>query len=1263
MRAYLYTGMRDAGSGSGGGVEVVGGASPTALQAQREGAPMDVEHPGGGEGHGAARGRGLHVFAGQDVRAESVSGWAHVMGGLVTDLDIGTGGAAHDVRRPGVRARWLRLLRARRFDFAVLGGPCTTFCPWLAGLRDIDEPCGRAAMPAAFRADVEDANACWRAAAEFAREIWRAGGEFVIEHPQRRGIRGKRAYWRAHERLATPGDLPELLALEAEVGAVRLDLAQCALGGRFQKFTTLLCSPRIAEQLRWMEQQRCSRCDAFLPHEERARGRFADGSSRAAAAAAYPSEMCRGIAAAGLACPLLPRRAAPTVEPAPMCVECEPAPGDVSDDSGGDSGDDSSESGDTAIAEEAAVGAGCGWAERAAEAAAEMARAGVGAVESDPRGRGLVGLEAAVAEAVLAERARPAAFASLRNRAAEGRAQLRAAALPVLRPRRSAAQRAPSNGTPPAPGRGGRPEGPLYVSQLFLPGVYERIQRWLAQAEAALRDVAAGRPARPPARLVIPQAELQPWARGTVWDCREAGDCRPLLPSTRSDEVGCAASIDRQRVREAARELGWTDGDLIGQAGEGGLESRSACSWDTVLSFHLPGLAAHFADAAKVVEADLAAGHVVGGFASLPMVPCRVLPRDVILQPRSRVLADGSVEDYEKVRVTTNSSDGRGEEGFDGDGAPLSVNDGVPADERYVELPTVRQLGRGAAVVDEAGAADGLRAELYCFDLRSAYRFAPLQRLEWWRHVFAWLDEHGRLRFYIDIAGAFGGAYMPARFEGLTLLGMALARRRQDQFDAAHPYPPGVRAWVAERRRLQAAGALPAGEEQLRPAHGQVYLDDGAGAALNDRVPVPPELAHIATGELATRALGGEPSAPDSRAAVHLRIAIAAFESLGFEHEPAKTECGAAIVNLGFRVSVAAQRIDCPLPKRRILLRDVRELRRAAVAHEPLEQRAVERLTGRLANMAHVLPELAPHLAGGYAVSSARAQRRRGRAARSRRGWRPGVVRLRPGSRCQLAVLEMCDVAEQLLEANDGIALAAAEMFASPDDAGTLTTVTDASGEDGVGGFATHPAAPGVAWVLSDEWPADVREALAWASTPRAQRAGVERPACSMPLAELFGAWAMASAVREVAPDLPVDAVVAVGDCAPAARVLSAATSAGAQLRALVLRARGAQQLGGSGAGVGGGDGAQAPPPRLAPGVRQWLGVAVPRELNQTADTLSHPAQAGGVCAAMAAAGLRVRRVSAPASCWEALREAMLLPMGREAEAWRERGELLASRA
>ena len=388
---------------------------------------------------------------------------------------------------------------------------------------------------------------------------------------------------------------------------------------------------------------------------------------------------------------------------------------------------------------------------------------------------------------------------------------------------------------------------------------------------------------------------------------------------------------------------------------------------------------------------------------------------------------------------------------------------------------------------------------------------------------------------------------------------------------------------------------------------------------------------------------------------MHLRIAIAVFEWLGFEVEASKTECGSAIVNLGFRVSVETQRIDCPPPKRRILLRDLRELRRAALAREALDQRAVERLTGRLANMAHVLPELAAHLVGGYAVGAARvAVRRRDGAGSSGRRARPraGVVRLREGSRCQLALLEMCDVAEQLLDANDGVALAAAEAFASPDAAGSLTTITDASGEDGVGGLATHPAAPGVVWVLADEWPDDVREALARAATRRADRAGPDRPACSMPLAELFGPWALASAVREASPGLEVRAVVAVGDCAPAARVLSAATSAGAQLRALVTRAREPLWLDGS-------DGER----RCAAGVQQWLGVAVPREWNQTADSLSHPAEAAAVCAALEAAGLRVQRVTTPDGCWAGLRTAMRLPMGREAAGWRERGELLVARA
>ena len=50
-------------------------------------------------------------------------------------------------------------------------------------------------------------------------------------------------------------------------------------------------------------------------------------------------------------------------------------------------------------------------------------------------------------------------------------------------------------------------------------------------------------------------------------------------------------------------------------------------------------------------------------------------------------------------------------------------------------------------------------------------------------------------------------------------------------------------------------------------------------------------------------------------------------------------------------------------------------------------------------------------------------------------------------------------------------------------------------------------------WLLADEWLADVRVALARAAAPRVEReASVGEPMCSMPLAELFGSWALAEA-------------------------------------------------------------------------------------------------------------------------------------------------------
>eukprot|EP00965_Chrysotila_dentata_P114573 3786868-Pleurochrysis_carterae.AAC.1 len=130
-----------------------------------------------------------------------------------------------------------------------------------------------------------------------------------------------------------------------------------------------------------------------------------------------------------------------------------------------------------------------------------------------------------------------------------------------------------------------------------------------------------------------------------------------------------------------AHELAWHDVDVIAQAGEGGVEPRAQCELLTVLTFHHPGLLEHATAAAAAVEADLREGWVAPPVRHLPFVPCRLQPRDVILQVRQRVVQETNgatrVEDYQKPRVTTNSSFG----GQDG------VNAAVPEEERVVALP------------------------------------------------------------------------------------------------------------------------------------------------------------------------------------------------------------------------------------------------------------------------------------------------------------------------------------------------------------------------------------------------------------------------------------------------------------------------------------------------------------------------------------------------------------------------------------------------
>ena len=68
-----------------------------------------------------------------------------------------------------------------------------------------------------------------------------------------------------------------------------------------------------------------------------------------------------------------------------------------------------------------------------------------------------------------------------------------------------------------------------------------------------------------------------------------------------------------------------------------------------------------------------------------------------------------------------------------------------------------------------------------------------------------------------------------------------------------------------------------------------------------------------------------------------------------------KTQASSAAAILGLLLSVRAFRVRCPALKAAVIMRDAAATRAAVAAGEPLEMLALERLVGRLANIAQVV--------------------------------------------------------------------------------------------------------------------------------------------------------------------------------------------------------------------------------------------------------------------------------------------------------------------
>ena len=517
-----------------------------------------------------------------------------------------------------------------------------------------------------------------------------------------------------------------------------------------------------------------------------------------------------------------------------------------------------------------------------------------------------------------------------------------------------------------------------------------------------------------------------------------------------------------------------------------------------------------------------------------------------------------------------------------------------------------------------------MNAVSFLADAESAYNYCHVQTADQWLQCFLWWDSRGRAGACRDRRLPFGGASSPSQFQQISTLVTAFARKMQIEFDQLHPPPPPVREWTEERRAAQRRGSLPGDESQLYPSYSQVYIDDAGGVALDDPVPTPDVVADIHISDEPTRALGGTFPPADSRVLVHAKLLLLAMRMAGLHASPEKVLVGDPIITLGFHVSRAEWRIRVPELKRAAMLADISTLAAEADLYASAARRQAQRLIGRLTNVSQVLPELKPYLRGGYRATDTGWARRAGVRA-------PDTQQLRAGSLAHTEWKELLGVADDLLAQNEGIPLAPRKTFPSPRD-GAVVSTTDASGDDGFGGYVFLPGGdPTEVWVVSEPWPEWALEARRMNDRTTAEKGDLDAAEFSVPAAELFAAWAVPTAACEacgrpahsisgarVGPSGETTLeppIIAIGDCQPAVHVIDSATSGEATMRGILAAARKFSRF--------------------------WLGIHVPREANRDADRLSHPANVNEVMAAASAAGLRPRRARVPDRCFDSLRAAL----------------------
>lgn len=242
----------------------------------------------------------LHVFSGPGGR---IDGLKQMMLDLykvdVVEVDTLISNVDWDLTRQEVFDALLQRCHAGEFFAAIIGTPCGTFSVARIRVPGVEDD-GPVQMR--FREDPEGNDSVLTAdqweqlrvsnllvarSVEIARAVKASGGQFIIENPITRSDPATDRYrwrWRSHASLWMH---PLVEQLASERWARYAHFPQCALGGEYQKWTTLLYSVDLEPFLSVLGELTCT----HTKHAKQARGRDVDGKWRSAAAAAYPAAM------------------------------------------------------------------------------------------------------------------------------------------------------------------------------------------------------------------------------------------------------------------------------------------------------------------------------------------------------------------------------------------------------------------------------------------------------------------------------------------------------------------------------------------------------------------------------------------------------------------------------------------------------------------------------------------------------------------------------------------------------------------------------------------------------------------------------------------------------------------------------------------------------------------------------------------------------------------------------------------------------------